>query len=417
MQTSLEAIATKAQKDKSYRFQNLYGMIDKELLLYSWSRLNKHAASGVDEVCYQEYDQHIEENIDNLVIVLKEKRYRAKLVRRQYIPKANGKMRPLGIPVIEDKLVQYAAMVLLQTIFEQDFHDSMFGYRKNRGAKDAVVALKETLQSHEYNFVVEADIKGYFDAIDHDWLLKMLEQRVDDKAFIRLIDKWLKAGVLDTDGKVFHSLTGTPQGGVISPVLANIYMHYVICLWFEKSFKKSCRGKAFMCVYADDFVCAFENRTDAQCFYNVLGKRLGKFSLELAPEKTNIVYFARRKGESFDFLGFEFRVAKMRKRFIRIRTARKKLRLSLQNVKLWCIENRFLKTREIIDKLNSKLRGYYNYFGIKGNSESVKHFFSSTVKMLYKWLNRRSQRRSYNWKGFLEMIQVFGLLKPYRAYG
>ena len=417
MQTSLEGIAKKAQREKKYRFQNLYGMIDTDLLTYSWTHLNKNAASGVDGISYREYGENVSENIEKLVGRLKEKKYRAKLVRRQYIPKGNGKMRPLGIPAIEDKLVQYAAMLLLQGVYEQDFLPCMYGYRAARGAKDAVVDLRNTLQDGKYNYVVEADIKGFFDNISHSWLIKMLEQRVDDKAFIRLITKWLKAGVLDTDNKVIHPVTGTPQGGIISPVLANIYMHYAICLWFEKVYKKQCKGKAYICMYADDFVCAFEEKKDAEKFYAELKRRLEKFGLELSIEKTNIIYFGKRSNNTFDFLGFEFRMSRLRRRFIRIRTSRKKMQGSLNNFKIWCKENRNLPMWILINELNTKLKGYYNYYGIKGNSKSLSIFFRQIVRTLFKWVNRRSQRKSYNWSGFIEAIKAYGILKPRLVYG
>ncbi len=417
MQTSLEGIAKKAQRDKKHRFQNLYGMIDFDLLAYSWTQLKRNAASGVDKISYNEYEENVSEKIGELCERLKDKKYRAKLVRRQYIPKADGKMRPLGIPAIEDKLVQHSAMLLLQSIYEQDFLSCMYGYRPARGARDAVVNLRKTLQERNYCYVVEADIKGFFDNINHEWLIKMLEQRVDDKAFSQLIKKWLKAGVLDTDGKVIHPVTGTPQGGIISPVLANIYMHYVICLWFEKVYKKQCKGKAYICMYADDFVCAFEDENDAYRFYTELGKRLSKFGLELSVEKTNIIYFGKCSNNTFDFLGFEFRVSRMRKRYIRIRTSRKKMQNSLKDFKSWIMENRNLKMRLLINELNSKLRGYYNYFGIKGNLKSLSMFLYHVVRILYKWMNRRSQKKSYNWTGFIAALNVHGLLKPKVVYG
>jgi len=417
MQTSLEGIAKKAQREKKHRFQNLYGMINHNLLAYSWTQLKRNAASGVDKVSYSDYEENVSEKIGELCERLKEKKYRAKLVRRQYIPKGDGKMRPLGIPAIEDKLIQHAAMLLLQGIYEQDFLPCMYGYRPARGARDAVLDLRNTLQDGKYRFIVEADIKGFFDNISHEWLIKMLEQRVDDKAFIRLITKWLKAGVLDTDGKVIHPVTGSPQGGVISPVLANIYMHYVLGLWFEKVYRKQCRGKAYICMYADDFICAFENKSDADRFYAELEKRLLKFGLELSPEKTNIIYFGERSNNAFDFLGFELRVGRGRKRNIRIRTSRKKMRNSLKDFKVWCKENRRLPIGLLINELNIKLRGYYNYYGIKGNYKSLSVFYYLIVRTLFKWMNRRSQRKSYNWTGFTAALKVHKLLKPKLVYG
>lgn len=412
MQTSLERIANKAQRDKKYRFQNLYGMLNEELVEYSWRCLNKNAAAGIDKISYHEYDDNASENISGLVERLKEKRYRAKLVRRQYIPKGRGKMRPLGIPAIEDKLLQYAVLLILQAIYEQDFLPNSYGYRPGRGAKDAVKGIRKTLEEGKYNYVVEADIKGYFDNIDHEWLIKMMEQRIDDKSFISLIRKWLKAGIMDTDGKVLHPLTGTPQGGIISPMLSNIYMHYVLVLWFERVVKRYCKGGAYLCVYADDFVCAFTYRKDAERFYEALGKRLGKFGLTLSPDKTNVIEFTRKTGNSFDFLGFEFRLARTGKRRVRIRTSREKIRKSIQNFKIWCKAKRHEKLDKLFGELNVKLRGYYNYYGVKGNSKSLNEYFFIAMRTLYRNLNQRSQRKSYNWNGFKALIKHFHVVYP-----
>lgn len=416
MQTSLERIADKAKREPEYRFRNLYRMLDEELLKDSWSRLNKHAACGIDRISYHEYNKDRDENIRKLVETLKEKRYKARLVRRKYIPKGNGKERPLGIPVMEDKMVQYAAMRILQTIYEADFLPCSYGYRPGRGAREAVKELRTELERIPYRYVVEADIKGFFDNIDHEWMIKMLEERINDETFIRLIRKWLKAGILETGGKVVHPVAGTPQGGIISPLLANIYMHYALNLWFEKVIRKRCRGRAYLCVYADDFVCAFERHEDATEFYKELGKRLGKFGLTLSPEKTNIIDIGQREN-AFDFLGFEFRLAKTRKRMIRIRTSRKKLQSSKKRFKEWCKEMRNMPVNELIKALNRKLRGYFNYYGIWGNYKSLSVFYECVLQTLYKWLNRRSQKRSYTWEGFLQMLRELRLIKPRIVYG
>jgi group II intron reverse transcriptase/maturase len=232
MQTSLERIANKAGRVKKYRFQNLYRELNEDLLRQSWKKLNKKSAAGVDKVSYQEYDRRKEGNITALVERLKAKRYKARLVKRKEIPKGNGRVRPLGIPVTEDKLLQYAAKEILTAVYEGDFLRSSYGYRQGRGAREAADAVKRELDCGKYRYVVEADIKGYFDNLDHDWIEKMLRQRIEDAAFIRLIKKWLKAGVLKTNGELIYPSTGSPQGGVISPVLSNIYMHYVLNLWF-----------------------------------------------------------------------------------------------------------------------------------------------------------------------------------------
>ena len=242
--TSLRGIADKAKADKQHRFRDLYGCLNVELLLDCWGDLNKDAASGVDGVTWQEYAENLQANVEALVERLKKKRYRAKLIRRQYIPKENGKERPLGIPVIDDKLLQAGCARLLNAIYEQEFLAISYGYRPERGAGAAVRDLTFDLQYGRYGYVVEADIKGFFDHMDHDWVLEMLRLRIDDRAFLGLIRKWLKAGILETDGRVIHPDTGVPQGGVVSPVLANVYLHYAVDLWFEKVVKPHCRGEA-----------------------------------------------------------------------------------------------------------------------------------------------------------------------------
>jgi len=416
VQTSLQAIAKKASVQPEYRFRNLFGMLNEEMLKDSWQFIRKNAASGVDRVSAKEYEQNLDENIHQLVEDLKRKRYRAKLVRRVLIPKENGKTRPLGIPATQDKLLQVAVKRLLEAIYEQDFSRCSFGYRPNVGALDAVDELTIKLQFGRYNFVVEADIKGFFDNLDHDELLKMLAERVDDKALLWLIGKWLKAGVLDTDGKTLHPETGTPQGGVISPILANVYLHYALDMWFQKVVIPHCHGQAYLIRFADDFVCVFEYEEDAQRFYEVLGKRLGKFGLELSAEKTQIIPFsAKALGQSsFDFLGFEFRWGKDRKGKPHVdkRTARKSLRKSQKRFSLWCKENRHRKIPELFKALNAKLRGYYNYFGVYGNLPSLNAFYLHAIRTLMKYLNRRSQRKSYNWVGFNQLMKLFDIAKP-----
>jgi RNA-directed DNA polymerase len=418
VQTSLQAIAVKAASQPGYRFRNLYGMLNEGMLKDSWCFIRKDAAYGVDRVSAKEYEQNLDENVHQLVEGLKQKRYRAKLVRRRYIPKGNGKFRPLGIPATQDKLLQLAVKRILEAIYEQDFLRCSYGYRPNIGALDAVDKLTVKLQFGKYNYVVEADIKGFFDHLDHEWLLKMLAERIDDKALLWLIKKWLKAGVLDTNGKVLHPLTGTPQGGIVSPILANVYLHYALDLWFQKVVIPHCGGEACLIRYADDFVGAFEKQEDARRFHEALGKRPEKFGLELSAEKTRIIPFSpiSRPGKtSFDFLGFEFRWGKDRagKPHVKRRTARKNRRNSLKRFNEWCKQNRHLRLPELFKQLNTKLRGYFNYYGVIGNFSSLMLFFYKAMKLLMKYLNRRSQRGSYNWAGFSQLIEQFGIVKPY----
>jgi group II intron reverse transcriptase/maturase len=415
MQTSLQAIAEKAKSQKKYRIRNLYGMLNEELLWGCWRDIRKDAAYGVDEVSAEEYGRNLGENIKRLVERLKGRRYRAKLVRRQYIPKEGGKWRALGIPAVEDKLLQLGVLRILEAIYEQDFLRCSYGYRPGIGALDAVEKLTIKLQFGRYRYVVEADIRGFFDNIDHDWMMRMLAERIDDRALLWLIKKWLKAGVLDTDGQVIHPVTGTPQGGIVSPVLANVYLHYVLDLWFHKVVKPCCRGEACLIRYADDWVCGFERKEEAERFYQELGSRLGKFGLELSAEKTRVISFSLSgEGSSFEFLGFEFRWGKDRKGEDRVkrRTARKKLRGSLKRFTEWIKESRHLRLGVLLERLNGKLRGYYNYYGVCGNYVSLEQFFGCAMRILMKWLNRRSQRRRYNWVGFKEVLVRFGVERP-----
>ena len=416
MQTSLQGISQKAKRLKKYRFSNLYRLIDVNSLKKAWRRINKKASAGIDRITAKEYEENLQANIIEAVNKLKAKRYRTKLVKRVDIPKGEGKTRPLGIPATSDKIVQSTVAEIVEAIYENDFLKCSYGYRPNIGAKEAVKDLTEEIQG-KYSYIVEADIRGFFNNINHDWLIRMLEQRIDDKAFIGLIKKWLKAGIMNPDGSISHPATGTPQGGIISPILANIYLHYVIDLWFEKKVKPACEGQAYICRYADDFVCAFRYKEDAERFYKALRKRLYKFNLELAEEKTNIISFSRfRKHENryFEFLGFEFwwGISHKRKDIIKRRTSRKKLKKSLDNFKEWCRENRDKRLATLFSMLNTKLRGYYNYYGVIGNYKSLNKFFYEAKKTLYKWLNRRSQRKSFNFKEFIRATEYYGMLKP-----
>jgi len=416
MQTSLRGIAIKAKQKKNHKFGNLYRLLNKDALYLAWKEINKKAATGVDGETVMEFERNLDANLDTIVEELKSKKYKAKLVKRVNIPKGNGKTRPLGLPALRDKIVQKAVANILEAIYEQDFLKCSYGYRPNVGAQKAVKEMTKELM-YKYGYVVEADIRSFFDNIDHQWLMKMLELRIEDKSFLRLIKKWLKAGILDTDGKIINPLNGCPQGSIVSPILANIYLHYALDLWFEKIVKAQSKGETYMCRVADDFVCAFRFKEEAVKFYNTLGKRLGKFGLELAEEKTKIIRFSRFsqfENDSFDFLGFEFRwgSSKNGKNMIMRRTSRNKLRKSIKAVTIWCKENRHKRIKTIVKMLNSKLRGYFNYYGVITNSKGIKQFYNETIKALYKWLNRRSQRRSFTWDEFNAKMKWYGLIKP-----
>lgn len=416
MPTSLQRIAEKSALHKEHRFQNLMILLTAGFLLWCWMKLNKKSAPGVDRVTAWQYRENLEGNIAKLVESVKGGWYRAKLVLRRFISKGGGRLRPLGIPATSDKLLQRAVTMILEAIYESIFLTCSFGYRPHIGALDAIKELSYQLQFRGYNYVVEADIRSFFDNINHDLLMEMLSKKIDDKLFLRLICKWLKAGVLE-EGKVINPLTGTPQGGIISPILANIYLHYVLDAWFEEVVKAHCRGEVYLCRYADDFVCLFQYEDDARRFYKALGLRLEKYGLSLAEDKTRMIRFSRLHMEDktwFEFLGFEFRWGTNRagKPQVLKRTSKKKFRNSLKDFLKWCKSNRNMRMTELFYKLNAKLRGYYNYYGVRGNYDSLASFFYHAVNILFKWLNRRSQRKSYNWVGFAELLKHFRIAKP-----
>jgi group II intron reverse transcriptase/maturase len=416
--TSLWAIAKRARTRKDHRFRDLYRLLDVPMLWDCWDELNKKAASGVDGVTAQAYEQDLIANLQDLVQRLKAKRYRAKLVRRCYIPKDNGGTRPLGIPALEDKLVQLACAKILNAIFEADFLPASYGYRPGRGAKDAVKDLGFNLQYGRFGYVVEADIHGYFDHIDHDRLQEMLKQRIDDQAFLNLIRKWLKAGILETTGEILHPVTGTPQGGIVSPILANIYLHYSLDLWFERVVKSRLKGQALLIRYADDYICAFQYREEAERFYRVMAQRLGKFCLTLSQAKTRTLRFSRfHPGlrRRFAFLGFEIYWTKDRRGELRVmkRTARKTLQRVKRRLTQWIKANRHQPGRLFIKALNRKLVGHYNYFGLRSNEKALHSYYGHAIETAFKWLNRRGGKRSsFNWGQFKSALKKLEVALP-----
>jgi len=418
MQTSLRGIAKRAKEVPKHRFGNLYSLLNEKNLTCCFPQLNRKAAPGVDAVDWTAFESNLQENVSHLVTALKEKWYKAKLVRRRNIPKPGGKQRPLGIPVIGDKLVQTAAAQILSAIFEQDFLPCSHGYRRGKGPQRAALELSQRLHRGRFRWVVDADIKGFFDHIDHEWLMEMLEQRINDRAFLGLIHKWLKAGILEEDGRVVYPVTGTPQGGVVSAVLANIYLHYALDLWFEKVVKPGCNGDVMLMRFADDFVCCFQYREDERRFSKVLGKRLGKFELELSDEKTQVIKFTRFETENnngFTFLGFEFRwgLSRAGKPLMTMRTSKQKFRAALSAILSWIKKDRSrLGTGALLTKVKQKLQGHFNYYGVSGNYEMLSKFHYQVCRLVFKWLNRRTQRKSCNWAGFKEMLSYFKVPRP-----
>jgi group II intron reverse transcriptase/maturase len=383
--------------------QGLMGYINEQNLLLEHGKQSKKKATGVDGIGKMDYDETAEENIHELVERMKKFRYKPLPVKRTYIPKANGKLRPLGIPAYEDKLVQGVMAGLLNDVYEVRFLNCSYGFRPGRSAHDVVEYINQTIMCHKIGYVLEADIKGFFDNVDHDWLMKFLEHDIQDKNYLRYIKRFLIAGVMEGT-ELLDSDRGTPQGGLISPVLANVYLHYVLDLWFEKAIKPRLHGEAYYVRYADDFLILFQYENEARAVMEVLPKRLAKFALEVAEDKTRILPFGRFKGtkEDFDFLGFTFYNARTRKGKYRvgIRTSTKKLKAKRQAAKVWLRDRVNKPVTETMRKIASIIRGHCNYYGVNGNLRSLYKFHDYMKWMTRRMLNRRSQRGYVTYQKF-----------------
>lgn len=422
MKTKLERIAKISEERPKEIFTSIYHLINKELLIECHKELNGKKAKGLDGVTKQEYEKELEQNIDKLVNKLKNKSFKPSPAKRVYIPKANGKQRGLAIAIYEDKIVQLALKKIIEAIYEPKFLNCMFGFRPNKGCHDAIKALNQNIEKGKVSYIVDADIKGFFDHVDHKWLIRCLEQHIKDPNIIKLINKFLKAGIIENK-RYYGTNEGTPQGSILSPVLANIYMHYVLTLWFEKKIRLNFKGESYITVYADDFVCCFQYKNEAEIFIKrLLPDRLRKFKLELAQDKTRLIKFGRfaqmdcKKGkpETFDFLGFTHYCSKSKEGKFRVKrkTSRKKLKSKIKELRIWLKENNKLKIKELIPKINVKLRGHYQYFGITDNYESIKRYLYEIDKILFKHLNKRSQRKSYTYETFREMKKTYPLIQP-----
>lgn len=417
---SLSALGTKAGKEPGHRFRGLARLLDRQMLGEAFRRLKRKAAPGIDGVTHSEYAENLEENLLALESRLKGGTYRAQPVKRRWIAKTgSNKMRPLGIPVLEDKIVQQAVRMILEPIWENDFVDESIGYRPGRSPRKSTQELSEALHDGKHRWVVEADIRGFFDHINHDWLIKMLEQRIADRSLIRIIRKWLKAGVMEELKHWSPSYEGTPQGGIISPLLGNIYLHFVQDLWIKKVMAVKSKGSVMFRRYADDSIVCFERKDDAEAYLRALPERLAKFGLQLAGEKSALVKFNRWEGESsgkFTFLGFDFYWGKSRHnpKYWRVRrtTNAKKFRGGLAALTDWLKKSRSLPLPEIVATLKSKLQGVWNYYGVIGNSERLWDYAWNAKRLVLKWLNRRSQRRSYNWTTFEEAWERWKIPPP-----
>lgn len=419
MSTKLAKIAIKAKQNPKTVFTSLYHLLNEELLLLCHHELDADKATGVDEVTKAEYEENLEGNIRSLVGKLKTHSYRPQPVRRTYIPKGKENERPLGIPAYEDKMVQLGLKKILEPIYEAIFLDISYGFRPARSCHDALKELNRIIENHKISYVVDADIKGFFDNVDHKYLMKFISVNIADPNIKRLIVRFLKAGIIE-DGGFTITEQGTPQGAIISPLLANIYLHFVLDLWFVGIIRKHYRfnGEAEIVRYADDYVCCFQYKREAEIFFHVLKKRLAKFGLELAEDKSKILRFGRfaaddrkrlgkGKPETFDFLGFTHYCSKSRKGRFRVkrRTMRKKFNSKIVEFTSWIkLKRNILTTNEIVNKVKSKLRGHYQYYGITDNIKSIHNFRQIIIRILFKWLNRRSQRKSFIWEKFKKHI-------------
>ena len=426
MATGLDRIAELVKTKPEYKLQALMHLINVESLADSHCKMNGNKAKGADGITKTEYERELKANLENLIEKMKKWAYRPQPARRVYIPKiGSDKKRPLGIPSYEDKLVQDVIAQILGVIYEPIFMDFSFGFRPGKSQHDALKELNKRIIQNKTQFIVEVDIKGFFDNVKHEWLIKFLEERITDPNFIRLITRFLKAGIME-EGKQYDTDKGTPQGGLISPILANVYLHYATDLWFEKVIKKNSSGEVHMVRYADDIVCSFQIKQEAEKFLIALKKRLEKFGLEIAEDKTKILEFGRfaevtrknngnGKPETFDFLGFTHVCGKTRnnKFIVKRTTSKKKLKAKKQAAKEWLKENMHQNIKVLIDSLNKKLVGHYAYYGVNGNMKRLGEFRFYITKILYQTLNRRSQKRSFNWEEFqMKVLKYLPIAKP-----
>lgn len=424
MSTKIIRINQIAIEQPETKFTSIYHLINYELLKECFDEIDGNKAVGIDNVTKEDYRLNLENNLNDIVERLKRKAYRPTPSRRVYIPKANGKMRGLAISIFEDKIVQLAIKKILEAIYEPKFTDNMFGFRPNKSCHDALKYLAKCIERKQTNYILDADIKGYFDNIDHDKLIHVLEIHIGDNNLIRLIQRFLKIGIIEND-KYIKGELGTPQGSILSPVLANIYMYYALILWFEKT-KKIAKGFVEIINYADDMVICFQYYNEAKQIYEAMKNRLAKCGLEFAEDKTRLIEFGRfaktnrdRRGagkpETFDFLGFTHYCSKSKdgKRFrVKRKTSKKKLKLKIKEFKLWLKENRNKKLKEIIPTVRRKLIGHYNYFGITDNSKGIERYYYAVFMMMIKWLNRRSQKKSYTFETFKLMMKTCKIPLP-----
>jgi RNA-directed DNA polymerase len=418
--TKQERIARLAKQSPEMGFTSLAYLMDIEWLQEAYRRTRKDGAVGIDGQTSADYERDLAGNLQSLLDRAKSGRYFAPPVRRVHIPKAGSstETRPIGIPTLEDKVLQRAVVMLLEPIYEQDFHDGSYGFRPGRSAHDALESLWKGLMNMGGGWVLEVDIRKFFDTLTHSHLREFLRHRVRDGVLLRLIGKWLNAGVME-DGGVSYPESGSPQGGVISPLAANVYLHYVLDMWFEQEVQPRLAGRAFLIRYADDFVIAFSNEADARRVMDVLPKRFGKYGLTLHPDKTRLIEFRPPIGRSkpsglprtFDLLGFTHQWARSLKGswVVKRQTASKRLTRGMQAIAEWCRRHRHLPVREQHQKLSAKLRGHCAYYGITGNSPSLSAFRMQVHRIWRYWLSRRNRKRSMTWDCFNRLLVRYPL--------
>jgi group II intron reverse transcriptase/maturase len=424
--TDLTRIGERARKEPGLVFTSLYHHIyDVDNLRACYETLDANKATGVDGVTKEEYGRNLEENLRDLSGRLRRMGYRPGPKRRSYIPKSGSeKGRPLGISNLEDKIVEEATKRTLEPIYEAVFEDSSHGYRPGRNQHKCLDALGRTIQQKKVNHIVEADVKSFFDKVNHEWMIKFLRHRIGDERVIRLIIRMLKSGIME-DGLVRATEEGTPQGSILSPLLSNIYLHYVLDLWFSRRVSRQSRGEAYYFRFADDFLACFQYKDDAENFLRRLGDRLEGFGLQLAQEKTRRIEFGRfaredaqRRGtkpKDFTFLGFKHYCGKTKKGYFMVkrRTSRKKLGQSLRKFTDWAKKSRHvLKKGEMLRQARARVSGHLNYYAITDNLERSSYYVYRAQHILFKWLNRKSQRKAYTWEGFKQALAWAKWPKP-----
>ena len=423
MSTKLDRLSELAKEDGKRQFFSIAHLITPEALYEAFRDLRKDASAGVDGVTYEEYEKDAAGNIQQFHQRLKDGKYQAQPLRRVYIPKEDGKQRPISIPSLEDKILQKAMVKVLNAIYEQDFLDCSYGFRPRRGPQQALDEVRRVICTRPTEWILEIDITSYFDTIVREQLMEMVEKRISDGSVLQLIRKWIKVGVIE-EGRLLVSETGTGQGQTISPLLANIYLHYVLDEWFEEVVKPRLRGEAHEIRFADDAVLCFQYREDAEKVLSVLTKRFAKYGLTLHPEKTRLLEFgreaeghAKRQGKkpgTFDFLGLTHICTRSRrgKFTVHVRTVRKRLRRGLKAVAQWCQAHMHDPVDQQQKTLNAKLRGHYQYYGRPTNYRGIRKFYRRVRYIWRTWLSRRTRGAMMTWEKYEDLLRQLPLLPP-----